>query len=581
MEASARQEAAEARSVEQEATVKAATVWVHQLARTLKNCRLYEANNPTVAKFRQDLATGLQRLLDEFGELTFRFTSDDVLLDEASLHPAKSRDDNLALPFFRDGVRGLSLSPGITPAEVDALLNAILQVTGQNDGDNDLVTLLWESQLPHVNVDYVPADSEIGTADLQEEAAPIPWPDASEVQIEAQPAADAGTETTEAQQAEAKQSRSDDWNTTDQTAEIEAAFEELHFLAPTETDRFRRTFEAEHSVSHVTTALAIARAYLSASPTAVDREELATFVQRLLRLSVSRGSWIEASEALGLLKQCESMDWVQSSFCQELMQPISISGIVQQLDGRPAQQVQEFILFARGLGEPAADVLTLVLSESEARLNRRLIAEVIAELCRGNPERLAPWLAVRRWFVVRNVVHILGWVGGEPIVGMLQGVTRHPEPRVRQEVVTALSRVDIKLARPLLLKMLDRGDPRLFSAVLHQLSAERHPPNARLVLGYLQDPGFDHCPTEEKRAIYSALGACGTDEIVPELEAELFKTGWFSRNQEHHRQALARCLARIGTPQARSVIERGSTSRRPAIRLACEAVLMGAIGDHE
>src|SRR5262249_42581804 len=88
-----------------EATIKATMAWVNQLGRTLKTCRLYDANNPTVVRFREELAVALGRLLDLHGALTLRFTSDDVLLDEASLYPARSRDDNLALPFYRDGIR--------------------------------------------------------------------------------------------------------------------------------------------------------------------------------------------------------------------------------------------------------------------------------------------------------------------------------------------------------------------------------------------------------------------------------------------------------------------------------------------
>src|SRR6185295_2403397 len=124
---------------------KATSAWVGQFARTLKTCRLYDANNPTVVRFRQDLATSLRRLVDVEGAITLRFTQDDVLLEDVSLYPAKSRDDNLALPFHRDGVRSLTFQPGVEPAEVNALVDAVLQVSGQNFGQDDLVTLLWEA----------------------------------------------------------------------------------------------------------------------------------------------------------------------------------------------------------------------------------------------------------------------------------------------------------------------------------------------------------------------------------------------------------------------------------------------------
>src|SRR5206468_2521904 len=63
---------------EQDAAIKAAGGWVHQLARTLKTCRLYDSGNPTALRFRQELAGSLERILEEHGAMTLRFTADDV-----------------------------------------------------------------------------------------------------------------------------------------------------------------------------------------------------------------------------------------------------------------------------------------------------------------------------------------------------------------------------------------------------------------------------------------------------------------------------------------------------------------------
>ena len=47
------------------------------------------------------------------------------------------------------------------------------------------------------------------------------------------------------------------------------------------------------------------------------------------------------------------------------------------------------------------------------------------------------------------------------------------------------------------------------------------------------------------------------------------------KNQEAHRQSVARVLARIGTPLARLVLERGVQSKRAPVRKACEDALQG------
>lgn len=560
------------RTPEQEARVRAAGTLVSQLARTLKTCRLYDANNPTVIRFRDEFAQALAHLLEEHGALSLGFTSDDVFFEEVSLYPARSRDDNLALPFYRDGIHTLTLTPGIPVSEVETLLDAVLAVTGQNAGDDDLVTLLWEAHLDHVEVDYVPAEGDVGGAAV-EGGEVAPWPAFGADEEEA------GREI--AQPVPPGMGRSDDWAVGELTTEVEAGFAELESLAEPEVRRFLGEFEAEHRVPLVTATIAVTSAYLHAGIEPGDKAELARFLPRVLRQAIGAGAWTEARHALLLLRGCgRHSEWSLESFGQELLQPISVAGVVERLDPQSPEQVAEFIALARDLGEQAVDWLNLTLADSQQRRTRRALAEAIALLCRDDPERLAPWLADPRWYVVRNIVHILGWIGGERIVGLLQAAMRHPEPRVRQEVIAALGQVDAETARPLLLEMLDGADPRTLCSVLHQLSATRDERTAAILLGHLQDAAFETRPLEVRRAIYSTLAATGGDEILADLEQELHKGNWFSHYQEMHRQAVARCIARIGTPLARAVLERGARSKRAPVRKACEDGLSG-VAEHE
>lgn len=561
------------RTPAEEAAVRAVQAWVNQLARTLKTCRLYDGNNPTVVRFREEAATSLARLLEEMGPLRLQFTNDDVRYEDASLYPARSRDDNLALPFYHDGIHSLTFSPGITGAEVDALLDALLQVTGQNVGQDDLVTLLWEAHLDHVDMDYVPSEGDVGSGDGPADTSEgVPWPTgAAETPEDAPPVA------TEAPISDADQggNRSDDWAFGHSTVEIEATFTELEAVAAVETVRFHDECEAEHKAGGIHGMIAVVRACLAAGANRDDAVEFARFLPRLLRQAISQGDWTDAREAMELLERCGSPEWSVESFVQELLQPISVSAAVAHLDLQGPEAIAEFVALAKAMGDPALDWLLQVLGESQQRRTRRVIAEAVGELCRDNPERLAPWLSDPRWYVVRNVVHILAWIGGPGTVGLLRTAARHPEIRVRQEVVAALGQVEGTLARPVLLGMLEGADARMFSSVLHQLSAVKDHATARVIVSMMQEPAFEARPIEEKRAIYSAVSAVGGDEILADLDAEMHKGGWFNRAQDQHRQAVARCIARIGTPAARALLEEGARSKRAPLRKACEDALGG------
>ncbi|MCE9627588.1 MAG: hypothetical protein K8R56_06710, partial [Candidatus Eisenbacteria bacterium] len=143
--------------------VKAAALWLHMFSRTLKTCRLYDAGNPTVQRFRDELVRSLGETLAAHGAMTYRFTAEEVTCDGQPVYTARTRDDNLAFAFYRDGVRGLTLQPGMADRECLAIVDAVLGVTGQNLDGDDLVTLLWEANLRHVDVDYIPAEGEAGS----------------------------------------------------------------------------------------------------------------------------------------------------------------------------------------------------------------------------------------------------------------------------------------------------------------------------------------------------------------------------------------------------------------------------------
>src|SRR5206468_9702426 len=119
----------------------------------------------------------LHQVIRQHGSFTLRFGADDVTCEGVSLYPARSRDDNLALPFYRDGVRALTFIDGVEPREIDALVTALLKVTAPNaSADEDLVTVLWESQLNHISIDYIPSEGDVGGAGTEQEGDLVPWP---------------------------------------------------------------------------------------------------------------------------------------------------------------------------------------------------------------------------------------------------------------------------------------------------------------------------------------------------------------------------------------------------------------------
>ena len=535
--------------------------WLGHLSRTLKTCRLYDEANPTVVRFREDLASSLAALLARHGAVRLEVSSGAIALAGNEVHVGRSREDNLGAVLHRDGIRQLTLEPGIEASEVDSLVDQILRVTGPAAGDEDLVTLLWDANLPHVTIEAAPIEGE-ADGGLDEDGGTVTataWP--KQETGGAPPFAAGNALGTPG-------SRSDDWHTDERPTDLQQAVAELESIALDEIARFNKEREAGAGEELVTETIRILRDYLAGELTDADREDAAAFLPRLLREALAVGDWPGASISIRLLRTCDPA-WSISDFAAGLCGPFAITTrkVVAALDRDP-KAVESFLALAAEMGSPAAAWLMHVLVDSQRMQVRRPLARAIAGLLQGDPRVVLPWLADNRWYVVRNVVHILGWIGDAGIVQYLGTPAQHHDPRVRREVIAALAQIEADAARPLLMIMLEAADPALLPMVLQQLAQDPHESVTARLLALISDQAFDRCSDEIKRAVFRALATRG-DAALPTLTNELNRGGLLSRRPEPDRTAIALCIARIGSPAARDILAQGRRSRNGSVRKAC------------
>jgi hypothetical protein len=558
------------------AAVQDVSTWVVQLVRTLKTSRLYDPANPTVVRFREDLTNSLAGLLDRRGAIRLEVGPHALSYSGQDVQATRSGDDNLAGVLHRDGIRFLGLEPGIEAREVESLVEQLLNVTGPSAGDEDLVTLLWDADLPHVVIQTVPLEGEAdGAGDDEIDGAPgLAWPTqeagaGSPAMSDAEGASPPGTGPMAEGRADSGTSRSDDWTTADRSTELGRAFDELESVALFEIARFQGECAEGLTEPVSIQAIRILDDCLANDLTPPDRADLLEFIPRVLRETLTLGDWQTAGVARGMLRTCDP-EWRDDEFFRDLCGPFAFTTrrVVDSLDHQGQEGVKSFLALAGALGPVSVEWLMHVLAESEQMRVRRPLARTIGELSTGHPERILPWLTDTRWYVVRNAVHILGWISGETLANHLRVPAGHPEMRVRREVVAALSHVGCEATRSILTDMVKVAEPPLFVAILQQLALDGHASVQDELLRLLRDESFSQRSDEERRAVLHALATRG-DGVLPALEVELNSGGWFSRRPEPDRTAIALCVARIGSPAARAVLERGLRSGRKPIRKAC------------
>ena len=199
------------------------------------------------------------------------------------------------------------------------------------------------------------------------------------------------------------------------------------------------------------------------------------------------------------------------------------------------------------LGRKSAQFLLVRLSESESRSERIELLDLIGAIGRPAKDALLENLQQPApWYVVRNLIRLLGEVGDSSCFDAIAAFLGHKDLRVQQEVITTLGRIGGPRRKSFFLKVRDTLHPRLLPMLVRQ------------------------------------LGQIPDDSLVIPLE-DLFEES-LRRTQPGQRDLqveICRALARIGSKKALPFLKKiararqvaGSTDYDQEVRQAAEAAI--------
>jgi HEAT repeats len=565
-----------------------AHLWFRQLARALKTCRLYRQDNPIVVQIRDQLLQPLLRGIESHGIWSFRITPSEIfLLDEAVVRPSQRTDSEEGAPgkesmlpflFYRDGIRGLTFLPGIPARDLEALFDAMLSASAGVHTHDDLVTLMWQANTTHIQIDAVPIEQTIylssrrptggggGGGGLGQSYAGSP--SGSEIR------ADIGQLSGMAQGLH--RDTFDDWPLPEEAAEVPEAYQKI--LPSMEFARMRLSTEwvGERSTDWTILAPDVLRQVAAMSTDEETRSLLARAAATWLVGAIQRSSWIEAQETLELLREFDPNGEITRDELTTGITGLDAASITERLDASETDDQARFFALTVSIGRPALDLACSVMSLASKSRTRAAACTMLCYLCNDDPELLAPYVIDSRWYVARNAAFVLGQIGGERVLRLLDLASQHPEVRVRRQVVASLGGVPPEMRAPILLGQLDTRDPQLLASALKMLTRNKDPEVTRVILKQIEAPEFESRSEDNQRALFGALGEVAGDEAVPALEALLNRGGWFAR-RTLQRLAAARTLQRIGTRKAQAALESGLRARSEAVRSAAfEAIQVKA-----
>jgi HEAT repeat protein len=219
-----------------------------------------------------------------------------------------------------------------------------------------------------------------------------------------------------------------------------------------------------------------------------------------------------------------------------------------------------------------ADTVTPLVRELVAATDvsaRRAYRDALVALDHVGVPLLEDMVGDERWFVVRNMVGILGEIRSADAIEHFRRTIEHSDARVRRETVLALSKVGGEEAVPLLARGLNDPEAALRGAAALGLGLTK--------LSVAVGPLLNRLPQENdpevELEIVRALGRVGDPRAVPVLAERASGGGFFSRVPAAIRVEATRALGEIGGEAARAVLQRLLRERNAEVREAAVKAL--------
>ena len=230
---------------------------------------------------------------------------------------------------------------------------------------------------------------------------------------------------------------------------------------------------------------------------------------------------------------------------ETLITPDMVERLMSDLRGDDEIKQEKATSLLINIADVIIDPLIINLTEEEDRKVRARLLKIIESVGIGAVEVLKSYLNDDRWYVVRNLVRLLGTVGDENIVETVLPFLSHENPKVRKESILSLLKIGSDRSFDSLILALNDQDSAVQTMAITALSEIGQKRSAPILDNFLKR-GTPVGQIPKKSAI-EALGKVGGEDTIATLATLVDKKGMFAKGEtEDVREMVVEALRKIG-----------------------------------
>lgn len=496
-----------------------------------KILRMYPKNNPIYLNTLEDVFGRFKDFFYYKDDLVLNIKQNEILYASEPVYVSSEKEDNLALFFFKDGLREITFKKGLSYDELEEFLKITSIDYNREVLDDDIVTLFWEKDFQ--NIQYV-VDETIMVDDDDYEARAT-------------------------KEVEEETKEEDLLKVYEEAMRDEEKVEDVSIVPLADKDLQQLVTELEkdsHDKTPKLVEILFEMFYYSDSKEAY--EDLAEFFMSAIDFSISRGDLSLVTAILSRVKQMTE-DKTNPEEIRRHSKKILIltSGekvinlLGEILDG--GQEIDEGVFedFVKYLDKSAIEPFMKILGELKSIQARKSVIEALIHLGTKDITPLSKGLNDSRWYVVRNIIYILRKIGDKRAVDHLLKTIKHGDIRVKKEVIRALGELGGTGVLQALRECLDDQEIQVRTASLRSFGVIGSEAAKRIVLSKITDKVFRDKDFEEKKEFFEVLSRWKDADTFNFMCETLKKKTFFGRSKNYENRACAAYgLGMLGNKEA-------------------------------
>jgi HEAT repeat protein len=533
--------------------------------KTKKALRMYLPNNPIYVNSLTELYWRFKSFFKTNEDLILKIKQNEIIYEDTIVYSNPEKDDNLALLFFKDGIRELTFKTGLTESEILDFIKTVNLDFEKEILDDDIVTLLWEKDFEHIN--YV-VDEEFLTDDVDVDKISR---DLMRKRTTIQGDLSRAYEDAQVEPLNQVQGK------------IPETTGEVFGLTEEDLKGLQRYFEGDSGENRTIKVIDIIFELLFQEKDYEGFSGVVGSLEGAIEFFLRQGDFRNALILLEKLRDLSRKGDILSERLRGRLRmavfnagkETNIKEIGNILNKEDAVFDEDAAThFLKLLDKVSITPLCHLLSGLENIKGRRIVTEALVTLGRGDIKVLLRHLEDPRWYFVRNIIHIIGRIGDKSAIEPLGRILNHEDIRVRREAVRALGMIGGPQARDLLIKALKDSDGSVRTSSARALSVMKDPSAIEALLLEVNKKDFLQRAPSEKKEFFYVLGENGGKQVEEVLIKILKRKSLFRKSRNDEMRALAALsLGIMKSKEAVPYLEKTSESKNRNLKEASEEAI--------